>query len=103
MKAQSKEKIVLEKELALSEKIRGDLTQGMDKLKQELKELKQIIKVPRLHYKHIDSIDYDDLKTQYDSYTAKEKAFVTETGINKAKLRSHAIMKKRGDSPRKPN
>ena len=44
----------------------------------EVKDVKQIVKVPRLHYKEIEKADLQALKTQYDSYKHKEQTFVTK-------------------------
>lgn len=35
---------------------------------EEVKEIKKIIKIPRLHYKGIEDSDYQALKEQYDKY-----------------------------------
>lgn len=47
-----------------------------------------IIKVPRLHFKNIESIDFARLKAQADEYETKKAAFMTETGVDIDRLRS---------------
>ena len=52
---------MIQEELRVSEEIRVSLLAGVEKLKLEMKELKKIIKVPRLHYKMIEDQDWENL------------------------------------------
>jgi uncharacterized protein YijF (DUF1287 family) len=57
-------------------------------MREEVKDLKQIVKVPRLHYKEIEKIDMDNLKTQFSEYSRREGFFVTDKNIDKEKIRA---------------
>jgi ribosome-binding factor A len=59
-----KEKNILSEELRLNEVIKQQLQASADKLRQELKELKNIIKIPRLHFKYLEKLEYDEIITQ---------------------------------------
>ena len=87
-RAQDGQLRVFEKEIGVSEKIREEQERANEKLKAELREIKMIIKVPRLHFKNIESIDFARLKLQAEDYEAKKSAFMTETGVDINKMRS---------------
>ena len=59
-----KEKQMIVEELRLNEVINKQLQSTVDKLKQELKEIKQILKVPRLHFKYLERMQYEDIVQQ---------------------------------------
>lgn len=56
-----KEIDILNEELNLNEIIKQKLQSGQDKLRQELRELKKIIKIPRLHFKYLEHLEYDEI------------------------------------------
>lgn len=58
------QKNMLQEELRLNEVIKEQLQQGQDKLRQELKELKRIIKIPRMHFKYLEKLEYDEIMGQ---------------------------------------
>ena len=45
-----------------------------DQLLGEIGDLKKIIKVPRIHYKHIENLGLDDIKNQYEKINKKMEA-----------------------------
>lgn len=48
-------------ELRVNEALTGQLTAQIDKMREELRECKQIIKVPRIHYKYLERLEYEKL------------------------------------------
>lgn len=59
------EKKILEAELDLSQKINKKIHQEYSRCLQELKEVKQTLKVPRLHYKFTEKQDWDEISKQF--------------------------------------
>ena len=57
----NKEKQMLQDELRVNEIINKQMQVQVDKLKQELKEVKQIIKVPRMHFKYLEKLEFEDI------------------------------------------
>ena len=70
---------------------------------QEVKDIKKIIKVPRLHFKSIENDDLQTLMDQLDKYTTREADFKKEegayTGVDKDKIRADKIQKKMHQHP----
>mmetsp|Transcript_9797 Transcript_9797/g.14860 ORF Transcript_9797/g.14860 Transcript_9797/m.14860 type:complete len:157 (-) Transcript_9797:78-548(-) len=66
-------------------------------MKDELKDLKQIIKVPRLHFKEIEKSDYNSLRSQYELYKKQEGHLISETGLSRSELRARQLTKKETD------
>ena len=60
------EREVIEHELALARAVQHEHQQENDQLRYELREAKKIIKIPRLHYKHIEKSDFAGILSQYD-------------------------------------
>ncbi len=60
----NKEKQMLQDELRVNEIINKQMQGQVDKLKQELKEVKSIIKVPRLHFKYLEKLEFEDIVNQ---------------------------------------
>ena len=56
------EKEIFEKELEISERLRTKYHEEHKKMVAEVKDVKQIIQVPRLHYKYLDNLDYNSLR-----------------------------------------
>ena len=52
---------MLQDELRVNEIINKQMQVQVDKLKQELKEVKQIIKVPRMHFKYLEKLEFEDI------------------------------------------
>ncbi|CDW84153.1 UNKNOWN [Stylonychia lemnae] len=67
-----KEKTILQEELRLNDIIKEQLQQGQDKLRQELKELKRIIKIPRMHFKYLEKLEYDEILNQMKEIEEKQ-------------------------------
>ena len=88
-----KEKDVFETELALKERIRGEFEKINHKLLIEIKEVKTMLKVPRLHYKEIEKHDYQALKTQLSTYGNRENDMLAAINTKKA-IRLEEIIKK---------
>lgn len=42
-----------------------------------------MVQVPRLHYKHLDGIDYARLRDQYEEYAAKSEYFGEVTRVRR--------------------
>ena len=55
-------KSLIKAEVAVYELIITRLRQTNEVLLQEIADLKKIIKVPRIHYKHIENLGLDDIK-----------------------------------------
>ena len=55
------EKQMLKDELRVNEALTKQLHSQVSKLKEELKEVKQIIKVPRMHFKYLEKLEYEGL------------------------------------------
>ena len=49
----------------MSEKLQKKYHDEHKKMVEEVKDVKQIIEVPRLHYKHLDGLDYAKLRQQF--------------------------------------
>ena len=62
------EKKVVEMELGCTKDIRDALTGENARLKEELVEVKKILMIPRLHFKHIEKHDFESLKEQFEIY-----------------------------------
>jgi hypothetical protein len=56
-----REKTLMTEELRVSEVIRRQQEDTVAKLLEELKEIKQVLKVPRLHFKYLEKLEYDEL------------------------------------------
>jgi len=52
---------MLKDELRVNEALNKQLASQVEKLKEELKEVKQIIKVPRMHFKYLEKLEYEGL------------------------------------------
>lgn len=70
---------------------------------QEVKDIKKIIKVPRLHFKSIENDDLQTLMDQLEKYTTREADFKKEegayAGVDKDKIRADKIQKKMHQHP----
>lgn len=55
------QKEVFEQELELSEQVRQKLEDLQSKMSKEYTDLAQVVRVPRLHYKEIEKLDYEEL------------------------------------------
>ncbi len=55
------EKQMLRDELRVNEALNKQQANQVEKLKEELREVKQIIKVPRLHFKYLEKLEYEGL------------------------------------------
>lgn len=66
-----KEKTMLLEELKLNQQIYESLAHQKEKLLQELREVKQIIKVPRMHFKYLEKMQYNDLMNQMNEISQK--------------------------------
>eukprot|EP00347_Sterkiella_histriomuscorum_P009793 403339870 len=86
----SKEKNMLQEELRVNDIIKDQLAQGQDKLRQELKELKRIIKIPRMHFKYLEKLEYDEILTQVKEIEEKQG---TQTGTNLMSTRKKILKK----------
>ena len=42
-------------------------------MKEELRELKRIVKIPRLHFKYLEKLEYEDMKGQLKEIEGKEQ------------------------------
>ena len=63
---------MLKDELRVNEALNKQLASQVEKLKEELKEVKQIIKVPRMHFKYLEKLEYEGLlKKRKDLESAK--------------------------------
>ena len=58
------EKLFLYEEFKVNKAIQFVLQQGKDKLLEELKEVKKIIKIPRMHFKYLEKMEYDGIMAQ---------------------------------------
>lgn len=67
------EKDAWDEEMDVNEKIRERLQKMNDQLVQEIKEVKQIVKIPRLHYKEIEKSNLATLNDQYDKIKYNEE------------------------------
>jgi hypothetical protein len=56
-----REKTLMTEELRVSEVIRRQQEDTVAKLLEELKEIKQVLKVPRLHFKYLEKLEFDEL------------------------------------------
>lgn len=45
----------------MNEVLNAQLSSQVDKLLQELKEIKQILRVPRLHFKYLEKLEFEEL------------------------------------------
>eukprot|EP00347_Sterkiella_histriomuscorum_P011268 403373102 len=86
----SKEKNMLQEELRVNDIIKDQLAQGQEKLRQELKELKRIIKIPRMHFKYLEKLEYDEILTQVKEIEEKQGA---QTGTNLMSTRKKILKK----------
>lgn len=67
-----KEEIMM-KEIELNVRIREEKEAENERLYKEIKEVKGMLRVPRLHYKELEKTDFEGLKALYNQYLAKEK------------------------------
>ena len=67
-----KEKQLLTEELRVNEVLKEQLQSGQEKLRQELKELKKIIKIPRMHFKYLEKLEYDEILAQWKQIEEKQ-------------------------------
>lgn len=74
-----KQNQMLSEELRVNEILNGQLQITVEKLKQELKEVKLIIKVPRMHFKYLERLEFDDLVNQRKEFEGQS---TTPLGLN---------------------
>ena len=67
-------KSLIKAEVGMYEMIIARLQATNDQLLGEIGDLKKIIKVPRIHYKHIENLGLDDIKNQYEKINKKMEA-----------------------------
>ena len=67
-------KSLIKAEVSMYELIIARLQATNAQLHGEIGDLKKIIKVPRIHYKHIENLGLDDIKNQYDKINKKMEA-----------------------------
>ena len=82
------EKQMLRDELRVNEALNKQQANQVEKLKEELREVKQIIKVPRLHFKYLEKLEYEgllkqrrELESGYETGGAKTQAIANTNSI----------------------
>ena len=59
-----KQRAMLEEELRVNEVIKGQMGDRIGKMGEEMRELKRIIKVPRMHFKYLEKMEYEEIVEQ---------------------------------------
>ena len=88
------QKEIFERELELSEQVRSKLENLQEKMSKEYTDLAQVVRVPRLHYKEIEKLDYEELQNQHRKYLEKEKELLKLKRVDKTKMRTEQILGK---------
>ena len=65
-KARDEEKEVADKEVEVNQKIAAHNIRENKQLREEIKQVKLMLKIPRIHFKNIENSDWDSLKNQYE-------------------------------------
>lgn len=65
------ERKVFHQELLVNRKVRKMLEEQVEKMNEEYLKMKQIIKIPRLHFKQIEKRDFDHIINTYEQYVQK--------------------------------
>lgn len=90
----------LQQELTTSENIREKLSQQNVKMKDEIKTLAKVIKTSRLHFKELETCDYEELNRQVAKYESQLAALkvsdsqIQEIKASKAKRRLNERQRK---------
>lgn len=92
VKQREQEKQVFDKELEISELLRTKYHDEHKKMLNEVKDVKQIIQIPRLHYKYLDNLDYQSLRDQYGEYKTKQEFFKNKTNVDRENIRTQRIL-----------
>ena len=74
-KARDEEKEVAEREVEVNKRIAEIKVTENNQLREEIKQVKLMLKIPRMHFKNIETSDWENLKTQYDDIMGRMDKF----------------------------
>lgn len=83
---------MLNEELRLNEVIMAQLKSSNEKLMNELKEIKHVLKVPRLHFKYLEKLEFEGLvnyRKEYEAVTSTQGNTTTNLNVTSGPLSPH--------------
>ena len=90
-----REKVLLAEELRLNEAIQKQQQGQIAKLLSELKEVKQVLKVPRMHFKYLEQMGYDQLVEQRKEIEARTASTSPTNVTTERPFKSQALLIRR--------